>query len=393
MERFLKVISTYKSVLDYIKQQPSLSDATYNMESLETFVKVMFEKHCPFKVGDRAKLSKTPDINEKDSWGWMGSKHFLVKGKEGTIESVDFSRDEFMFGFIPDNQTYIPSFTDKTEKPINDPHIFMFSESWLEPIESKIKINVVKGVVRIPNGEEQICPYNENCKCVCPDPCPAPNLNCIARPIKNEPEKKINSVTINAFNNTKDALKRLETIVTELEQKLKPFKPENKDLLYGSSGVAGKYRNDEIANHFNEIHNEVCGVYDRLRNLTLYPIKKDGLNGIADAVHELAWKKGWHSDSETEDAFIERACNNLHNEVSELHEAWRNNELHKPCDKTNDMELAGISPLTFIEEEFADIIIRTLDNCRKLKVDIQSAVERKHAYNATRAQRHGGKRS
>jgi len=34
-----------------------------------------------------------------------------------------------------------------------------------------------------------------------------------------------------------------------------------------------------------------------------------------------------------------------------------------------------------------------LDNARKFKVDIQGAIERKHAYNATRAFRHGGKLS
>jgi NTP pyrophosphatase (non-canonical NTP hydrolase) len=117
------------------------------------------------------------------------------------------------------------------------------------------------------------------------------------------------------------------------------------------------------------------------------------LNSIADAVHELAWRKGWHNVKETEDAFIERACNNLHNEVSELHEAWRNNQLRSHCDKTVEMIAAGIEPLTCIEEEMADIIIRVLDNARKLDVDIQSAVERKHAFNATRSQRHGGKKS
>lgn len=117
------------------------------------------------------------------------------------------------------------------------------------------------------------------------------------------------------------------------------------------------------------------------------------LNEIADAVHGLAWEKGWHSDSETEDAFVERACNNLHDEVSELHEAWRNNVLHAPCDKSGKMQVVGIQPLTCIEEEFADIIIRVLDNCRKLGVDIQSAVERKHSFNKTRPDRHGGKRS
>lgn len=51
-----------------------------------------------------------------------------------------------------------------------------------------------------------------------------------------------------------------------------------------------------------------------------------GLNEIANAVHALAREKGWHDDpTETEDAYVERMCNNLHDEVSELHDAWRNN--------------------------------------------------------------------
>ena len=114
---------------------------------------------------------------------------------------------------------------------------------------------------------------------------------------------------------------------------------------------------------------------------------------IAYEVHALAKRKGWHSDSEGEDAFIERACNNLHDEVSELHEAWRNNRLRLPCDKAEKMSAAGIPPLTCLEEELADIVIRVLDNSRRLGVDIRSAVERKHAFNATRPYRHGGKRS
>lgn len=117
------------------------------------------------------------------------------------------------------------------------------------------------------------------------------------------------------------------------------------------------------------------------------------LNEIADAVYQQAWSSGWHSDVDTEDAFVERACNNLHDEVSELHEAWRNGTLRDACDKASKMLEVGIIPLTCIEEEYADILIRVLDNCRKLGVDIQSAVERKHAYNATRAFRHGGKKS
>lgn len=117
------------------------------------------------------------------------------------------------------------------------------------------------------------------------------------------------------------------------------------------------------------------------------------INEIADAVHALAWEKGWHRQDEDLDAFLERACNNLHDEIAELHEAWRVGKLHQPCDKASKMQEHGIKPLTCIEEEMADIIIRVLDNARKFGVDIQAAIESKHAYNTTRAFRHGGKKS
>lgn len=117
------------------------------------------------------------------------------------------------------------------------------------------------------------------------------------------------------------------------------------------------------------------------------------LNEIADCVHELAWEKGWHSRDEGEDAFVERMCNLLHDEVCELHEAWRNNKLRADCDKADKMRAAGLPALTSIEEEMADIVIRILDNARKLNVDIALAVWAKHQYNKTRPERHGGKRS
>ena len=114
---------------------------------------------------------------------------------------------------------------------------------------------------------------------------------------------------------------------------------------------------------------------------------------IAEEVHKLAWQKGWHSEDEDEDAFVERMCNNLHDEICELHEAWRNNRLGSSCDKADAMLARGLRPLTNLEEELADIVIRVLDNALKLGVNIEAAVEAKHAYNCTREPRHGGKRS
>lgn len=130
--------------------------------------------------------------------------------------------------------------------------------------------------------------------------------------------------------------------------------------------------------------------FEILKNrLTVPP----SLNDLAKMVNDLATEKGWYDEPKTEDEFIESACNNLHNEVSELHEAWRNNMLHAPCDKAGAMRENGIEPLSCLEEELADIIIRALDDAAHLGIDIHSAVMRKHAYNATRPRRHGGKRS
>uniref|UniRef100_A0A6M3JD44 Uncharacterized protein n=1 Tax=viral metagenome TaxID=1070528 RepID=A0A6M3JD44_9ZZZZ len=113
----------------------------------------------------------------------------------------------------------------------------------------------------------------------------------------------------------------------------------------------------------------------------------------AQEVHALAVKKGWYDDPQDEDAFVERMCNNLHDEVSELHEAWRNGNLRNPCNKTVKMIALRLKPLSCLEEELADIIIRTFDNAFHLGVDIEKAVETKHAYNRSRPPRHGGKKS
>ena len=121
--------------------------------------------------------------------------------------------------------------------------------------------------------------------------------------------------------------------------------------------------------------------------------KSKSIGKIAAEVHKLAWEKGWHSHDETEDHFIERTCNNLHDEVSELHEGWRNNRLHSPCDKAAKLAELGLPFLSCLEEELADIVIRVLDASKKLGVDIRRAIIVKHEFNRTRPRRHGGKRS
>lgn len=109
------------------------------------------------------------------------------------------------------------------------------------------------------------------------------------------------------------------------------------------------------------------------------------LNELRDQLHSLAREKGWYDKPETDDQFIARFVANTHGELSELWEAHRKGQLYAPCDKT--------PALSCLEEEMADIIIRTLDACGRLGVDIERAVRLKHEHNRGRAYRHGGKRA
>lgn len=117
------------------------------------------------------------------------------------------------------------------------------------------------------------------------------------------------------------------------------------------------------------------------------------LNDLRDVIHDLAKSKGWHAAEETDDQFVTRTCANIHGEVSELFEAFRDNRLHAPCDKAEMMGELGLARLTCAEEELADIIIRALDTAGRLKIDIGRAVMAKHTLNVVRPWRHGGKRA
>lgn len=120
---------------------------------------------------------------------------------------------------------------------------------------------------------------------------------------------------------------------------------------------------------------------------------KLSLNEIADLVHRNAQEKGFHNFDENNHQFVTRAIALLHEEVSELWSAERQGTLNEPCDKAEKMMAMGLPGLTNAEEEYADIIIRCLDNCKRLGIDVEKAVFNKHTYNTSRPYRHGGKRA
>lgn len=89
-------------------------------------------KRCPYKVGDKVQLNKTPEISFEKSWGWMGGKHFLIEGAVAKVADRQFYDGQFVFGLMFDNETWI----SPTDGKLNLPYskcIYSFGESWLVP--------------------------------------------------------------------------------------------------------------------------------------------------------------------------------------------------------------------------------------------------------------------
>lgn len=104
------------------------------------------------------------------------------------------------------------------------------------------------------------------------------------------------------------------------------------------------------------------------------------LNELAAEVHGIAVEKGWY---DTPRSFPELIAL-MHSELSEALEAWRERDVAITTEG-NKPEGYGV--------EMADCIIRILDCCDYMGIDIDQAITRKIAYNRTRPYRHGGKRA
>ena len=104
-------------------------------------------------------------------------------------------------------------------------------------------------------------------------------------------------------------------------------------------------------------------------------------------IHELAVDKGWwpYADAVTTPVIVEKLCL-IHSEVSEALEELRQGE--GPLQFISYDE--DTKPIGFVIE-LADIMIRTLDLCGALDLDIEEVIRVKHEYNKTRSHRHGGK--
>jgi NTP pyrophosphatase (non-canonical NTP hydrolase) len=93
----------------------------------------------------------------------------------------------------------------------------------------------------------------------------------------------------------------------------------------------------------------------------------------------------------------------IHSEVSEAFEAFRKDKLLNLTEAQKRVLGGWVCDLDFkdsfefhckdtFEDEIADSIIRLLDLCRKMNIDIEFHIQQKMRYNETRGFKYGGKK-
>lgn len=89
---------------------------------------------------------------------------------------------------------------------------------------------------------------------------------------------------------------------------------------------------------------------ERLRGVKADDVPFDALDAIADELNSISVSNGWYEPEPS----ISDFCANVHAEVSELFQAYRENKLHEQCPKETPRHLSNFA------EEIRDIITRSL---------------------------------
>lgn len=103
---------------------------------LEKINNLLFEL-LPFKIGQRVKLKEAPVIDEKTAWGWLSSKHFLIKGAKATIRDVHIYDGKVTYLLAFDNETWIKEdylTGEKIALPREREHLYSFRDLFIEAI-------------------------------------------------------------------------------------------------------------------------------------------------------------------------------------------------------------------------------------------------------------------
>ena len=119
------------AAFDALSKVTSRSEHKWHWDKLRAYAVGLFDR-APFKPGDRVRLTRTPDITPEKAWGWMGSRHFLLKGAMGTVVSTDFSDGHFEAYVVFDDESWRDN-SGVLHKPVS-PAQYHFWETSLERV-------------------------------------------------------------------------------------------------------------------------------------------------------------------------------------------------------------------------------------------------------------------
>ncbi len=177
----------------------------------------------------------------------------------------------------------------------------------------------------------------------------------------------------------------------------KPGQTEEFGRLFGAPGAifSAKAAAAEVAT----LRNELRGTREALADVRAWMRNSEAesarLRALVDAApltisslvhtaHDAAKAKGWHEGADPDSPVQVLAwLALLHSEVSEAVEDVRRGMLAEGV--REDGKPGGLP------SELADVAIRLADTCGALGIDLEGAIRRKMAFNATRSHRHGGK--
>lgn len=109
------------------------------------------------------------------------------------------------------------------------------------------------------------------------------------------------------------------------------------------------------------------------------------LSEIQKKVANVAKNHGfWDVDVKNNPASVDRKLMLIVGEIAEAHEEWRAGRLDTYYHQTE----SGAKPEGFFPE-LADVVIRILDLCEQLGVDLEPVIMEKDAYNEKRPYKHG----
>jgi len=127
------------------------------------------------------------------------------------------------------------------------------------------------------------------------------------------------------------------------------------------------------------------------------------LNELRDSIHKNALEHGFYETNPAIDPLVVDKLLLIHSEIGEATEAYRNSHfanIKVYCKTLETAEKFGAPDITkkllfeseikdSFEDELVDAIIRLLDLCGYMEIDVDKHLELKHNYNKDREYKHG----